>query len=393
MKYRYLLPVMSLIVILCACRAPEASPTVISPTPTRGLLPTFTRPAVPTVTAEASPTPTVEASATATPVQPGASPTALTIRLEPTLTPHPRDDRVSVDDLPIGEPGNYVNVTFGYWLQYPRSWYTGFGNRPLLVSFSNLDPGTRNRDSMRNEGCLIEVNAWVNVYGIPLPDLLAQIPRSFPNAEAFELGGEPAVLVRPTDYEAPVQTETILAQHDDWIITLALDHSRDAAEICRPAWDNLLASWQWFEPDFATYRNTNYGYAISYPRDWYRFNAHERGVLISSVDPTGARDLVELARQGMVVETDRLENPHNLPLKTWLAEQDQDIDLTNDIPLYEGLMGVRVLREGSSPQIQEISGYFEGPLGGIYVVSCRYPVDRQWEFRPLANAILYSFSF
>jgi hypothetical protein len=83
---------------------------------------------------------------------------------------------------------------------------------------------------------------------------------------------------------------------------------------------------------------------------------------------------------------------NNLPLKEWLAAQDWEIDLTNDIPL-DGLIGVRVLREGPSPEIQEMSGYFQGPLGGINVVTCRYPADRQWEFRPIANAISYSFSF
>ena len=49
-------------------------------------------------------------------------------------------------------------------------------------------------------------------------------------------------------------------------------------------------------------------------------------------------------------------------LKEWLAAQDWEIDLTNDIPL-NGLIGVRVLREGPSPEIQEMSGYFQGPLG------------------------------
>jgi hypothetical protein len=57
------------------------------------------------------------------------------------------------------------------------------------------------------------------------------------------------------------------------------------------------------------------------------------------------------------------------------------------------MVGVRVLREGPSPEIQEMTGYFQGPLGGIYVVTCRYPADREWEFRPIANAIIYSFSF
>jgi hypothetical protein len=40
-----------------------------------------------------------------------------------------------------------------------------------------------------------------------------------------------------------------------------------------------------------------------------------------------------------------------------------------------------------------MSGYFQGPLGKIYVVTCLYPADRQMEFRPIANAIIYSFEF
>ena len=40
-----------------------------------------------------------------------------------------------------------------------------------------------------------------------------------------------------------------------------------------------------------------------------------------------------------------------------------------------------------------MSGYFQGPLGKIYVVTCLYPTERQKEFRPIANAIIYSFEF
>ena len=91
--------------------------------------------------------------------------------VEPTLTPRPGDEEISVALLPLGEPGQYVNVSFGYWLQYPVGWYTRFGNRPLLVSFSNLDPGTHNRLSMREQGCLIEVNASANIYGFTFETL------------------------------------------------------------------------------------------------------------------------------------------------------------------------------------------------------------------------------
>ena len=79
-------------------------------------------------------------------------------------------------------------------------------------------------------------------------------------------------------------------------------------------------------------------------------------------------------------------------MKQWVAAQEWNLDLTNDIPL-DGIVGVRVLREGPNPAIEEMSGYFQGPLGKIYVVTCLYPVDQQKEFRPIANAIIYSFEF
>jgi hypothetical protein len=72
------------------------------------------------------------------------------VDVEPTMTPAPaNEDQIGVRDLTLGQPGHYVNLTYGYQLQYPPAWYTGFGNRPLLVSFSNLDPGSHNRLSMR----------------------------------------------------------------------------------------------------------------------------------------------------------------------------------------------------------------------------------------------------
>lgn len=371
MRYKHILSAFLLMLFLAACSAPTPTPTPTAvPTATRGLVATFT-PQQPTAT---------------------PSPMAMVIQVEPTFTPRPGDERISVRDLAIGQPGNYVNVTFGYWLQYPPTWYTGFGNRPLLVSFSNLDPGTHNRDSMRIEGCLIEVNALANIYGFTFQDLAAQMPRSFGNAEHFDLDGEPAVRARSSGEERLFESEWVFVQHDDRLFSIALDYARGAGEICLPAWEDLLATWQWFEPDFVVYRNPKYGYAISHPRRWYRFNPRERGISLGGQDPTGLTDMVAFLKGAMVVETDVFDNPDHLPLKEWLAAQDWEIDLTNDIPL-DGLIGVRVLREGPSPEIQEMSGYFQGPLGGIYAVICRYPADREWEFRPIANAIIYGFSF
>jgi hypothetical protein len=295
-------------------------------------------------------------------------------------------------ELPLGEPGHYVNVTFGYWVQYPPDWYTGFGNRPLLVSFGDLDPGTRNRESMRAEGCLIEINAATNIHGFTFEGLMGQLPRSFPDAKRFELDGQAALRVRQGSGENPFDSEQVYAEHEDRLFVVTLDYAREASETCFPVWEDLLASWQWFTPQFAVYRNTDYGYAVSHPRTWFRFNSEERGISFSSEDPSRVTDLQELTKGAILVETTVHDNPDGLPLKKWLTAQELESDLTSDIPL-DGIVGVRVLREEPLPGIQEMSGYFQGPLGKIYVVTCLYPVDRQKEFRPIANAIFYSFEF
>lgn len=381
MRRKHILAAFLPILFLTACQITTAGSTTV---PT-------TRPETMTA-AQASPT--VVSTATPTPKEPTAAPvsTMPVIEVEPTCTPTPGDDRVSVGDLPMGQAGNYVNLAFGYHLQYPPTWYTGFGSRPLLVSLSNLDPGTHNRLSIRLKGCLIEVRASTNVYGLTLQDIKAQLPRAFHGAEDLDLAGEPALRVRQSSEENPFESEWIYVQHGDRLFVLTIEYAKEAGEICHPAWENLLSTWEWFEPEFAVYRNLTYGYAISYPRHWYRFNPQEQGISISSQDPTNLTNLEKFLERAMLVETDIFDNPNNLPLKEWLAAQDWKIDLTNDIPL-DGLIGVRVLREALSPEIQEMSGYFQGPLGKIYKVTCLYPADQQWEFRPIANAILYSFSF
>ncbi len=378
----------TVILLAAACRGSM-------PTPTPTVAPTATPEATATPQIGATVAPTIIPEATATPKPSAATPLStatLVIDVEPTATPAPENEgQTSVQDLPIGQPDNYVNVTFGYRLEYPPSWYTGFGSRPLLVSFSNLDPGTHNRLSMRTEGCLIEIRASTNIYGFTLQDMRGQIPKAFHDAEEFELDGEPALRVRQSSAENSFESEVVYVDHGDRLFVLAFEYVRTAAETCRPAWENLLSTWQWFEPEFTVYRNPTYGYAISHPRRWYRFNPWERGISISSQEPTGMTDVVAFLMQGaMLVQSDVYDNPDLLPLKEWLAEQDWEVDLTNDIPL-NGFMGVRVLREGPSPEIQEMSGYFQGPLGKIYRVTCLYPAHQQWEFR--SNAIIYSFSF
>jgi hypothetical protein len=367
-----------------------------SPTPVVSTSPSPVPTDTPAASPTAAPSDTAEPTATSTPTPvpptPTPSPTPLVIRVEPTFTPRPGDERARVGELPLGEPGHYVNVTFGYSVQYPPDWYTGFGNRPLLVSFSDLDPGTHNRSSMRAGGCLIEINAATNIYDFTFEGIMGQLPRSFPDAQRFELDGQPALRVRHSSGENPFDGERVYVEHEHRLLLATFDYAREAGEVCRPVWENMLARWQWFTPQFAVYRNTDYGYAVSHPRSWYRFNSEARGVSISSLDPSSVTDLQELLLGAMLVETTVLDNPEGLPLKEWLAAQEWQVNLTNDIAL-DWIIGIRVLREGPSPETQEMSGYFQGPLGKIYVVTCFYPAARQKEFRPVANAIVYSFEF
>jgi hypothetical protein len=295
-------------------------------------------------------------------------------------------------ELPLGAPGNYVNVTFGYWIQYPTQWHTGFGSRPLLVSLSDLDPGTHNRDSMRREGCLIEINAEINIYGFTFEDVMGQMPRSFPDAQPFELDGQPALRVQRSSGDNPYDSELVYVEHENRLFVITFDHARQANESCLPAWESMLSDWQWFTPQFAVYRNEEFGYAVSHPRSWYRFNVEDSGISIASRDPSGASSLLEFLGESMLVETKVLENPSNLTLKEWVAAQDWRLDLTNDISI-DGLVGVRIQTQGPSPDVQQMSGIYQGPLGKIYLVTCLYPADRAAEYRPVANAIIYSFEF
>ena len=314
-----------------------------------------------------------------------------TIWVEPSCTPAPDDARLDVDDLPVGEPGHYVNLAMGYWLQYPPSWYTRFGSRPILASFSNLDPGAHNRDSMRAEGCLIEINAFASAYGFTVPELRAQIPRAFAGAEPFELDGVPATRVRVTG-AGLFDSDTIYVEHGGRLFTITAEYARGATETCLPAWDDLLRSWKWFEPELAVYRNPAYGYSIAAPRKWYRSNLHEGGLWISSQDPRSIADAAELMTEGMLVMTDVHDNSDGLPLREWLAAQALRIDLASDAPV-NGLIGVRFVGPGPAEGVQRMGAYFQGPLGRIYEITCLYPEAQQWEYRPVANAIIYSFGF
>ena len=382
-RYTLLSVIVTLAVAASACTLPGlgvSSPSPPEVTPWESPLPAATASPVVVQIPVPAPTPTAE----------GPAPV---IRAEPTFTPYPGDLRTGVDELPLGEPGHYVNVTFGYSLQYPPTWYTGFGNRPLLASFSNLNPGTHNRGSMRAEGCLMQVSAVTNVYGQLLQQLTEQGSESFPDSRTIDLDGESGVLIPPGSEEEAIQSETVMISHDDVMFVITHDYARDEGDVCRPAWENLLKTWKWVTPEFAVYRNTEYAYAISYPRHWYRFNAHQRGISISNRDPTGVTDLVTLMEEAMWVQTSVFENPEDLTLKEWLATKDWDMDYSNDIPLHGGLVGVRAVGAGPKPGVERISGCFQGPEGEVYAVLCYFPEGRGEEYRPIANAIIYSFSF
>jgi len=396
-----------IIVLLSACSKTAPEPTLLPD-------PTFTPTIVVTNTATVEPTPTATAEPpTATPVppeptatlvpEPTATPEPVVedsvvtwgipiVNIQPTSTPMAAEGQVRVRDLPIGDPGEYINVTLGYWAHYPPTWYTGFGRRPLLVSFSNLDPGTHNRESMRVQGCLIELNATNNIFGFTVDSLLAQLPLSFPDAQTMTLDGRPAVLVARSNEENTYNSEWLYVEAGDQLLTMTFEYARDFKDECKPVWDDMLATWRWFEPDVIDYRNTTYGYAVSHPRLWSRFNEREAGITLSNADPTQSEFVSDLLTDGIVIHTTVLENPDNLPLKQWVAENEGAVEQSNDIPLG-AILGVRVIRNDPSGELQEMSGYFQGPLGKIYIVNAIYPVARQWDLRPVANAVIYSFSF
>jgi len=384
MKHKQILSVFLLALFVAACQPPmlASDMTVVPATATEAA-------AMPPATSGATAAPTLE-SATATPL-----PTAQVqvVEVASTDTPRSGDAKTELGDLPLGQKEHYVNLTFGYHLRHPADWYTGFGNRPLLVSFSNLDPGTHNRISMRAEGCLVEIRALTNVQGLTLQAMRPQLALPFNKVEDLKLGGEPALRVWPRDEEDAFDSEWIYAEHSDRLFLLTFEYATGAGENCRPGWEKMLTTWEWFEPELAVYRNPAYGYAISYPNWWYSFNPTERGISIGSQDPTGMTDVVAfITREEMLIETNVLDNPEGLPLKEWLADQYWEINLTNDIPL-DGMVGVRVLRQGPSPEIREMSGYFQGPHGRIYEITCLFPAEKRLEFQSIANAVIYSFSF
>jgi hypothetical protein len=390
MKVKHIMPILTLIVHTVSCQTSTSAPaaTVVPTAATEAAAtPQAIATAVPVTTPKATATVALEAPTSTLAV------TAQVIEVEPTCTPCPGNAKTGVGDLPLGQKEHYVNLTFGYHLRHPADWYTGFGNRPLLVSFSNLDPGTHNRASMRAEGCLVEIRASTNVFGLTVQEMRPQLTLPFDKVEEFDLGGEPSLRVWPNSDERPFESEWVYTEHGDRLFLTSFEYSKGVGENCRAGWEKILNSWEWFEPEFAVYRNPTYDYAISYPNYWHRFNPHERGTSIASKDPTGMTNIVEfITQEEMLVTTDVFDNPEGLPLKEWLVDQYLQFDLTDEVPL-DGIIGVRVLQEGPTPRIREMSGYFQGPQGRIYVVTCLYPAEKRLMFRSIANAIIYSFTF
>ncbi len=309
----------------------------------------------------------------------------------PTATLLADSDVVPVRELGVGEIGHYVNVTYGYDLRYPSEWFTGFGTRPVLVSFSNLDPGATNRDGMRANGCLIEITASTNTYSFSLSTLAAQSPQTYEGALETDLDGVPAVLMVQENAGQPFRSEVLQVIAHDHFFLLTFEYSMEQEAECRPVWDEMQASWRWFEPDMVPYRNQIYGYSISHPRRWFEYSSTDQGIFISSIDPSTVTSAEELARAGMVIHTHLYENSELLPLREFLVRNIGNLGLTNDVNLGN-LLGVRALKDGPVGT-EMMTGYFQGPLGRIYVIDILYPANRYQEFRPIANAIIYSFDF
>ena len=314
------------------------------------------------------------------------------IKVEPTSTPSVSDGMIDLASLPIGQAGHYVNMAYGYWIQYPPDWHTGFGNRPVQVLFSNLPPGSTTREEMRQQGCLIEIRPSVNVNNMSLSEMRAQLPRAFEGAQEIDIGGEPGYLMLKDEVDQPVHRQWVYVEHEGRTYLISMDYAAGSGDACIPAWEALLDSWVWFEPRMAPYRNALHGYSISMPTHWYRFGESEDGVWFGDSDPTLVADVKDAVQNGMLGRSLVHENPDGLPLREWLESQNLHIHQTDPLEL-DGVEAVRVIGESNVPGVEFMSGYYLASLGKVVEVVCLYPADQNWRFTPVANAILYSFSF
>jgi hypothetical protein len=383
--------------VLAACSVPQtATPIPLKEaTPLLKLLSAEAKPAAQAKPAAEAPAPAQAMGAPA--AAPSEAPTPRIelpdeVELMPTPTLSPGDSRIDPATLPVGQAGHYVNLAFGYWVQYPPEWHTGFGNRPVQVLFSNLPPGDNSLEEMREQGCLIQIKTTVNVYGFSLAEMRGQMPTAFAGARDVLLGGKPGLRVRRSEEGQTFESEWVYVEHEGRLYLISIDYSPDPAESCLPAWEALLDSWKWFEPRFVPYRNVEYGYSLSVPAGWFPFNASEDGIWISGRDPSAAATVEDLAVDGILVRALVHPNEEELTLREWIEAQNLHVHQTDPLEL-DDLEGVRVIGESEIPGLEFTSGYYVGRLGVVIEITCLYPADQNWRFSPLANGILYSFSF
>ena len=400
--------ILATLLMLTGCAAPS-TPTPLAPfeLPTKMAVTAGPTPAVP-LSEEAATQAPVQASTVPEPTepplkesveQPTAEATVMAaaafrlpgdVKVEPTRPARP--GTVEIDELALGEPGTYQNLVYGYQLAYPETWYTGFGNRPVVVLFSNLDPAEQNREAMRSQGCLVEIRATANIYDLSLDEIVAQMPKAFAGAVAIDLDGEPALRVSQSESSQATASETIYVEHQDQLFVISIEYSLDESEHCLRGWNLMIDSWKWFEPASALYKNREYGYGIAVPNTWYLFSRSESSLWISSTDPEILYASDAPLSMGMLVATDVFENVENLTLREWVQWHVPAGSLTDEMQA-NGLVGMRVQSAGPQAGILQAVGYYLGPLGRVYQVTCYYPQDLADQYEPITNEILYSFSF
>jgi hypothetical protein len=386
--HRIHLALLVCLLMLAACSAPQpATPIPLKDaTPVAQLFSAEAKPA-----AEApTPAPVGALAASEEPALRFELPPELAV--QPTVTPCADDPTVDCANLPIGQTGHYVNLAFGYWVQYPPEWHAGFGNRPVQVLFSNLAPGDHSLQEMREGGCFVQIKTTANVYGFSLVEMRGQLPAAFAGAREVLVGGETGLRVRRTEEGQPFDSEWIYLERNGRLYLISLDYGPDAAESCLPAWEEMLASWTWLQPRLAPYRNTEHGYSFSTPAGWFRFNETDDGIWISDRDPSQAATAEDLAVGGMLVRALVHPNEEGLTLRDWITAQNLHVHQADPLEL-DDLEGVRVVGDSELPGIEFTAGYYMGRLGVIIEVICLYPADQNWRFSPLANAVLYSLSF
>ena len=161
--------------------------------------------------------------------------------------------------LTASEPVEYINAKFGYRLQPPASWYANYNGAPSAISFSTLDPDNHNRDALRDQGCLIEVSMLTNGFGFSLEEVRAQMPQAFVGARPFELDGEPALRLPRGGQGNAFKGEWILAEHSSRIFLISTESAVDAGEPERLAWEHMIETWKWIQPELVFSPSTDYG--------------------------------------------------------------------------------------------------------------------------------------